>query len=184
MNKPISNDVIQEIAGELGVNPAFIEKDWYVVRLIEALSNKEFKGYKPVFAGGTSLSKGYSLIERFSEDLDFKIVNARSLNRDQRRNIRQEFVDCIKQIEDFQVTDENIKVRNEGKACCLYIKYPNNVDFPSFLRPFLQVELFFDDENLSYETREISSFVSRYTKIKSDWKRWLHKLTRDKQKFY
>ena len=168
MNKPISNDVIQEIAGELGVNPAFIEKDWYVVRLIEALSNKEFKGYKPVFAGGTSLSKGYSLIERFSEDLDFKIVNARSLNRDQRRNIRQEFIDCIKQIEDFQVTDENIKVRNEGKVCCLYVKYPNNVDFPSFLRPFLQVELFFDDENLSYETREISSFVSQYINNKPE----------------
>ena len=168
MNKPISNEVIQEIAGELGVNPAFIEKDWYVVKLIQALSNKEFKGYKPVFAGGTSLSKGYSLIERFSEDLDFKIVNARSLNRDQRRNIRQEFIDCIKQIEDFQVTDENIKVRNEGKVCCLYVKYPNNVDFPSFLRPFLQVELFFDDENLSYETREISSFVSQYTNNKPE----------------
>lgn len=168
MNKPISNEVIQEIAGELGVNPAFIEKDWYVVKLIQSLSNTEFNGYKPVFAGGTSLSKGYGLIERFSEDLDFKIVNARSLNRDQRRNIRQEFIDCIKRIEDFQVTDENIKVRNEGKACCLYIKYPNNVDFPSFLRPFLQVELFFDDENLSYETREISSFISQYTSHKPE----------------
>lgn len=168
MNKPISNEVIQEIAGELGVNPAFIEKDWYVVKLIQSLSNTEFNGYKPVFAGGTSLSKGYGLIERFSEDLDFKIVNARSLNRDQRRNIRQEFIDCIKRIEDFQVTDENIKVRNEGKVCCLSVKYPNNVDFPSFLRPFLQVELFFDDENLSYETREISSFISQYTSHKPE----------------
>ena len=162
MNNPLSKEIIEEISGELGVNPAFIEKDWYVVKLIKALEQKEFNGYKPVFAGGTSLSKGYDLIQRFSEDLDFKFINAASLNRDQRRHIRQQFIDSIRQINDFELTNDNIKVRNEGKNCCLYVEYPHNPDLPQFLRPFLQVEIFFDDENLTYESRKIQSFVSKY----------------------
>lgn len=163
MNNQLSKDIIEEISGELGVNSAFIEKDWYAVKLIKALSDVEFDGYKPIFAGGTSLSKGYELIERFSEDLDFKIVGTSSLNRDKRRSIREKFIECIKQIDEFQISDDNIKVRNEGKNCCIYVKYPNNAEFPTFLRPYLQVELFFDNENLSYEKRNIQSFISKYT---------------------
>lgn len=67
------------------------------------------------------------------------------------------------QLDDFQITEDDIKVRNEGKNCCIYVKYQSNSEFPSFLRPFLQVELFFDDDNLPYEKREIQSFVSQYT---------------------
>ena len=67
MNNLLSKEIIEEISGELGVNPAFIEKDWYVVKLIKALSEKEFDGFVPVFAGGTSLSKGYNIIQRFSD---------------------------------------------------------------------------------------------------------------------
>lgn len=163
MKKQLSKDIIEEVSNELGVNPAFIEKDWYVVKLIKILSEKDFDGYKPIFSGGTSLSKGYGLIERFSEDLDFKIVGASSLNRDKRRNIREKFIASIKQAEDFQISDDNITIRNAGKNCCIYVKYPNNTEFLSFLRPYLQVELFFDDDNVPFEHRVIQSFVSQYT---------------------
>lgn len=166
MNKQISKEIFQEIANELGVNPAFIEKDWYAVQLLKSIETIEFNGYRPIFAGGTSLSKGYGLIERFSEDLDFKFVNTSSLNRDKRKQIRQQFIDVINSVTEFKITDENIKVRNEGKNCCIYVQYHNNIDFPSFLRPYLQVELFFDEENLSYEPRKIQSFVSQYSNDK------------------
>lgn len=163
MKKQLSKDIIEEVSNELGVNPAFIEKDWYVVKLIKILSEKDFDGYKPIFSGGTSLSKGYGLIERFSEDLDFKIVGASSLNRDKRRNIREKFIASIKQAEDFQISDDNITIRNAEKNCCIYVKYPNNTEFLSFLRPYLQVELFFDDDNVTFEHRVIQSFISQYT---------------------
>lgn len=51
-----------------GLRPAIIEKDYYVtetLRIIAAMS-----GDKVIFKGGTSLSKGWNLIERFSEDID------------------------------------------------------------------------------------------------------------------
>lgn len=51
-----------------GLRPAIIEKDYYVteaLRIIAATS-----GDHVIFKGGTSLSKGWNLIERFSEDID------------------------------------------------------------------------------------------------------------------
>lgn len=51
-----------------GLRPAVIEKDYYVteaLRIIAAMA-----GDKIIFKGGTSLSKGWNLIQRFSEDID------------------------------------------------------------------------------------------------------------------
>jgi hypothetical protein len=54
--------------GERRLRPAIIEKDYYVteaLRIIAATSND-----KVIFKGGTSLAKGWNLIDRFSEDID------------------------------------------------------------------------------------------------------------------
>ncbi len=51
-----------------GLRPALIEKDYYVTEALHALVQEA--GDKVVFKGGTSLSKGWDLIERFSEDID------------------------------------------------------------------------------------------------------------------
>src|ERR1700687_1060755 len=51
-----------------GLRPAIIEKDYHVteaLRIIAAMG-----GDKIIFKGGTSLSKGWNLIQRFSEDID------------------------------------------------------------------------------------------------------------------
>ena len=51
-----------------GLRPAIIEKDYYVT---EALRNLAAAGAERIiFKGGTSLSKGWNLIDRFSEDID------------------------------------------------------------------------------------------------------------------
>jgi predicted nucleotidyltransferase component of viral defense system len=50
-----------------GLRPAIIEKDYYVT---EALRIIAASGDKVIFKGGTSLAKGWNLIQRFSEDID------------------------------------------------------------------------------------------------------------------
>ena len=50
-----------------GLRPAIIEKDYYVT---EALRIIAAGGDKVIFKGGTSLAKGWNLIQRFSEDID------------------------------------------------------------------------------------------------------------------
>lgn len=49
-----------------------IEKDWWVTMVLKALSQTQYSNLLS-FKGGTSLSKGWSLIERFSEDVDITI---------------------------------------------------------------------------------------------------------------
>ncbi|MBI5764584.1 MAG: nucleotidyl transferase AbiEii/AbiGii toxin family protein [Planctomycetes bacterium] len=51
-----------------GLRPAIIEKDYYVTEALRSIA--AVSGDKIIFKGGTSLSKGWNLIERFSEDID------------------------------------------------------------------------------------------------------------------
>ena len=51
-----------------GLRPAIVEKDYYVTEALRIIAAN--LGEKIVFKGGTSLSKGWNLIERFSEDVD------------------------------------------------------------------------------------------------------------------
>lgn len=53
---------------------AFVEKDYWVTHALWALQEQ---GFDVWFKGGTSLSKGFDLIERFSEDLDLRIDSGR-----------------------------------------------------------------------------------------------------------
>lgn len=53
---------------ERGLRAAIIEKDYYVTETLRAIA--AFAGDKVIFKGGTSLSKGWNLIQRFSEDID------------------------------------------------------------------------------------------------------------------
>jgi Nucleotidyl transferase AbiEii toxin, Type IV TA system len=51
-----------------GPRPATIEKDYYVTEVLRIIATTA--GDKVIFKGGTSLSKGWNLIQRFSEDID------------------------------------------------------------------------------------------------------------------
>jgi Nucleotidyl transferase AbiEii toxin, Type IV TA system len=81
---------VEQVAAALGIEPALVEKEWHVVRAIRVISDIDQSKARPVFSGGTSLSVGWGLIKRFSEDIDFKVVMAQPANtsqgRAQRRN--------------------------------------------------------------------------------------------------
>jgi predicted nucleotidyltransferase component of viral defense system len=51
------------------VDESLVEKDWYAIRIIAAISGVKHPKMRLVFSGGTSLAKGYGLIQRFSEDI-------------------------------------------------------------------------------------------------------------------
>lgn len=54
--------------GVRGLRPALIEKDYYVTEALRIIAST--RGDRVIFKGGTSLSKGWNLIQRFSEDVD------------------------------------------------------------------------------------------------------------------
>jgi len=63
-------DLLRIVAGARRIPVALVEKDYWVTHTLWALHDL---GIECWFKGGTSLSKGFGLIQRFSEDLDLKL---------------------------------------------------------------------------------------------------------------
>ncbi|MDY0273593.1 MAG: nucleotidyl transferase AbiEii/AbiGii toxin family protein, partial [Advenella sp.] len=64
---------IEEAAARRDLTPIIIEKDFWVCWTLRRLTNAmQLKG-QLTFKGGTSLSKAYGMIYRFSEDIDLTI---------------------------------------------------------------------------------------------------------------
>ncbi len=64
--------IFSAIAAEKGMTPFAVEKDWWVSRTLEIIFQMPIAAHL-VFKGGTSLSKAWKLINRFSEDIDLAI---------------------------------------------------------------------------------------------------------------
>lgn len=64
--------IFNAIATEKGMTPFAVEKDWWVSRTLEIIFQMPI-AQNLVFKGGTSLSKAWKLINRFSEDIDLAI---------------------------------------------------------------------------------------------------------------
>jgi hypothetical protein len=64
--------IFNAIATEKGMTPFAVEKDWWVSWTLEIIFRMDISKHL-VFKGGTSLSKAWKLINRFSEDIDLAI---------------------------------------------------------------------------------------------------------------
>lgn len=65
-------EVIQATADHLSIPAVYVEKDYWVTYVLKNLSRSQYKE-QLIFKGGTSLSKAYKLIHRFSEDIDLAV---------------------------------------------------------------------------------------------------------------
>lgn len=87
--------LFRNTAARMGVNEAIVEKDFWVCLTLDYLFHRCFWKDSFAFKGGTSLSKAYGLIERFSEDIDL-ILDWRTLGYgtmepwEQRSNTKQQ----------------------------------------------------------------------------------------------
>lgn len=66
--------LLRIVADKRRISVGLVEKDYWVTHALWALQHA---GFELWFKGGTSLSKGFGLIERFSEDLDLKLEPGR-----------------------------------------------------------------------------------------------------------
>ena len=73
--------LFQNTAAKMGMNAAIIEKDFWVCLTLDYLFHECQWKKSFAFKGGTSLSKVYHLIDRFSEDIDL-ILDWRLVTQD------------------------------------------------------------------------------------------------------
>ena len=153
--------LVEQVAAELGTAPGLIEKEWHVVRAIGVIAALDLDGALPVFSGGTSLSVGWGLIRRFSEDADFKVAMPAAANPSQARAQRHRFRERIL----TALAAANFKpisaLRQASRFFSADFSYPNTFERVSGLRPHLQIEMTFEGPKLPPIERPIRSPIAQ-----------------------
>ena len=72
MQNATKQELFKQLSFKIGIQPQAIEKDAWVTLVLRIIFNSEVAEHL-VFKGGTSLSKAYGLIKRFSEDIDIAV---------------------------------------------------------------------------------------------------------------
>ena len=104
------NELFTAAAMKCGIAPVILEKDFWVCWTLKELFQLPVIGEHFIFKGGTSLSKAYRAIRRFSEDIDVAIdrkffgfsgshePEAAKSNKEQRRRIEALRLACQQKI--------------------------------------------------------------------------------------
>lgn len=145
--------------------PTILEKDLLIVKTLGLLQAFDWGECVAVFCGGTSLSKGYKLIERMSEDIDFKLLLPQSISQSQarkgRRKLRWELVEYLRRA-GFGMEKDPV-VKNEGCYFCLSLGYQSRFPELEVLRPELKLEFNVCTPLLDALTVEVRSLLSQYS---------------------
>jgi predicted nucleotidyltransferase component of viral defense system len=159
----IDQNFIGSIAADLGVNASLVEKDWYAMRIVAVVAAITTPQMHLVFAGGTSLSKGYGLIQRFSEDLDFKVaMPSKGLNRPAYRDYRKQIIQAILTGgEDWSLAEEDIEIANGSRFFQCKIAYQHQFEQTPAIRPHVKLEVTFESPALPIEIKSLQSFVAQ-----------------------
>lgn len=161
-NKELFRDIISIVSERKNVTTDIVEKDYYVTMILYLLSQKEIE---IIFKGGTSLSKAYGVIDRFSEDID--ITFKEHLGESRRKKLKYNILKPI--AEDLEIEIKNWKDIESDKNYNHYDFYYNSVsDNSNFsgLSPFVKLETALMSYSFPTERRQISNYI--YDTLKNE----------------
>lgn len=168
-----------EISEKTGIANYAVEKDWWVVQTLSIIFDMEI-GKHMVFKGGTSLSKAWNLIERFSEDIDLAIDRnffgfTGELSKNQRTNLRREtnkyitefFYNELKEQfkkKGFAEVELNIEdaISRDQDPRIIEIYYPNVIESPGYIKPKVQIEIGCRSMREPYSKQSFTSLVDEH----------------------
>lgn len=145
-------EIIETVAREIGRTELMVEKDTVQSMFLSELSKAEFPF---VFKGGTSLSKAYNMIDRFSEDIDL------SMNRKPTESERKASKELIIQIAESM----GMTLGNPDK---IRSRYDYNKYVFKYMSLFVSMPVEIIIETSYYQTaypvekHEVGSFVGRF----------------------
>lgn len=145
-------------AGGLGILAPFIEKDYWITRSLQLMSRADNLG-KAVFKGGTSLTKGYAIGNRFSEDIDIAIAESWTITGNQLKMLIKRASKAMTEGLTEVVKPSTSKGSRYHKA---YYSYPRTAK--SQLHSFINngellVEINSFANPYPFEKRKLSSFI-------------------------
>jgi predicted nucleotidyltransferase component of viral defense system len=165
MSTPPKKELIEEVAQIKGISEAFIEKDWFVTQVIKIVSEIIFEDYRIVFTGGTSLSKAHGIIQRFSEDIDFRVItpSVELFSKTQQSKILSTFKkEIVRSLRfHFDIKDEQISANNGNKFVAIELHYPTYFTRADALRPHILLEFTVSEPLLPAIDLPVSSMINQ-----------------------
>ena len=163
------DDLLRIVAQQHGLPIGLIKKDYWVTHALWAIHHQ---GFAVWFKGGTSLSKGFGLIERFSEDLDVKVeagsvtdlphVTDWARGSRQATQQRQTYFEALSELLHMPGAEIRLSVADDEarwKSVDLEVHYPGqSLDALNVLSPFVRLEVG-SARVVPFLERDLSSFV-------------------------
>lgn len=147
---------IRNTASILRIPEPFIEKDYYVFMLLKLMQNYN---NEIMFKGGTSLSKAWRIVQRFSEDIDLNLVPEVPSTDSSRTRISKALTKAYNDL-GFIVPDGTILTRREYNT--VEINY-NALFKSTSLNPSIKAEVMANKKgkilNATYTDLPISNFI-------------------------
>ncbi len=173
-NHPEFGDLIRIVAHEMSIDPALVEKDYWIMHCLFGLQKL---GMKFELKGGTSLSKGFGIIDRFSEDIDIRIEPPKDLhvktganhNKPAHVQSRKDFYDWLAntiRIDDITDVQRDTAFDDERyRSGGIRLNYRSITDSVPGLKDGILLEVGFDDVAPN-AARDISSWADDYAAAK------------------
>ncbi len=169
----------EEAGAQLGLSAASVEKDYWVCWTLNELVTMPEWGRRLSFKGGTSLSKAWRLIERFSEDIDLVIDRSwlgfeeetpgskrlKWLRNECERRIQEELLPLLSSKFTSKLSGTwQLRLpatEEEGDGQTLVFEYPGVLQQQiEYLRPYVKIELGARSDTDPSETPTIRPFVN------------------------
>jgi predicted nucleotidyltransferase component of viral defense system len=168
--------IFQQIANTKNMAPFAVEKDWWVVQTLSIIFGMEIAKHL-VFKGGTSLSKAWNLIERFSEDVDLVLDREflgfkGKLTKNQRTELRKTLgvyiVDIFfgelkaRFVEKGILGVEFVLIEtkeSDKDPRIIEVYYPNVIESPGYLQAKVQIEIGCRSLREPYSIQSFASLV-------------------------
>ena len=154
-------NIVNDYSLEYGIAPQFVEKDYYVVKVLSEISKINYPDLKIIFSGGTCLSKAYHKIQRFSEDIDFRIHTERPFTRAEKKIFCNFILSKLDNKGNYHIISGSINKGNENNFFSFEIEYEKLYEGLN-LRPNIKAEFTFENLILPSTECEISSFIGKF----------------------
>jgi len=159
-NRNDFSELIRLTAIRFNIAPEYVEKDYWITYLLNRLSQSVF-AESVVFKGGTSLSKGYRLINRFSEDIDIATINENlsgNALKTKIRSIEKNITTGLVEVIEPEITSKGSMFRKS------VFQYPSIIT--SRLNATAQKRIIIEINSFAnpypYVSQHISSFISDF----------------------
>ena len=183
-------EIFTETAAQMNVAPIIVEKDFWVCWTLKRVFSLKDVGAGLIFKGGTSLSKAYGIIHRFSEDIDLSLNRhdlgftddrdpaSLDISNNARKRLLKELTETCTDIVQGSLRDQIITIMqealpdfkidvmvSESDPQTLIFNYPESLKPPtsgSYLQDKVKLEFGARSDHLPAESRSLSAYAAQY----------------------